>query len=70
LWEVDLMSADSKNTVGRVKEVLGAVTGDRRVEAKGRAEEKAADAEDPGDDVTDELVAREEDAVRKRHGDT
>lgn len=64
------MSADSKNTVGRVKEVLGAVTGDRRVEAKGRAEEKAADAEDPGDDVTDELVAREEDAVRKRHGDT
>ena len=63
------MSADSKNTAGKAKEVLGAVTGDRRVEAKGRAEEKAADPENPGDDVTDELVAREEDAVRRRHGD-
>jgi uncharacterized protein YjbJ (UPF0337 family) len=52
-----------------VKEVLGAVTGDRRVEAEGRVEQKVADPGTPAETVTDDKVAREERDVKKDHHD-
>jgi len=55
---------------GDVKEVLGAVTGDRRVEAEGRVEQQAADADAPGETITDGAVHREERDVKKDHHDT
>lgn len=51
-------------SAGRVKEVAGLVTGDRRVEAKGRAEqEEGVDADD------DQSVAEVEEDVRADHGE-
>jgi uncharacterized protein YjbJ (UPF0337 family) len=58
--------ADKK---GEVKEILGAVTGDRRVEAEGRVEQKVADPGAPAETVTDDTVAREERDVKKDHHD-
>lgn len=49
--------------ISRAKEVVGWATGDRKVEAAGRAEKKA---DDP-DDVTDEAVREETKAVRADH---
>jgi uncharacterized protein YjbJ (UPF0337 family) len=51
---------------GDVKEVVGALTGDRRVEAEGRVEQRAADADAP---VTDDTVDQEERHVKKDHHD-
>jgi uncharacterized protein YjbJ (UPF0337 family) len=51
---------------GKVKEALGAFTGDRREEAEGRVEQRAA--EEHGK-VTDASLRQEEDLVRKAHGD-
>jgi uncharacterized protein YjbJ (UPF0337 family) len=52
--------------LGKVTEVAGRVTGDREVEAKGRVEQNASD---PADDVTDEAVDEETEAVRRDHHD-
>jgi uncharacterized protein YjbJ (UPF0337 family) len=51
---------------GLLKEVTGALTGDRRTEARGRAEEAAADRGVP---LTDDEVAEELEEVREEHGD-
>lgn len=56
-------------TTGKAKAVVGWATGDRDVEAKGRAEERAADPADPTDEVTGETVAEEREQVREDHGD-
>jgi hypothetical protein len=61
------MSTDSKKA--KVTEVLGAVTGDRRVEAEGRAEEKLARSGVPLDELTEEEIDEEQDVVRREHGD-
>jgi uncharacterized protein YjbJ (UPF0337 family) len=61
--------AEGKSVKGKIKEVLGALTGDRRVEAQGRAEEKVARPDVPVDEVTDEVVDDEHESVRKDHGD-
>ncbi len=61
--------ADGNAMKGKVKEIVGAVTGDRRVEAEGRAEEKVARPDLSVDEVTDEVVDEEHEAVRKDHGD-
>jgi len=49
-----------------LKEITGALTGDRRTQAHGRAEEAAA-AQDTA--VTDDDRRRALDDVRKQHGD-
>jgi uncharacterized protein YjbJ (UPF0337 family) len=54
---------------GELKEVLGAVTGDRRVEAEGRVEQKVADPGTPAETVTDDEVSSEERDVKKDHHD-
>ena len=51
---------------GLLREITGALTGDRRTEARGRAEERAAERGTP---VTDESLARNMEEVRKDHGD-
>jgi uncharacterized protein YjbJ (UPF0337 family) len=51
------------------KEVVGFVTGDRHVEAAGRAEQREADPEDPVDDADEGAIDHAEDAVRREHGD-
>lgn len=51
---------------GLLREITGALTGDRRTEARGRAEERAADRDTP---VTDESVDRRLKEVREQHGD-
>jgi uncharacterized protein YjbJ (UPF0337 family) len=63
------MNENSSPVMGEVKETVGAVTGDRRVEAEGRAEKRAADPRDPLDEVTDEVVERETHEVRQQHDD-
>jgi uncharacterized protein YjbJ (UPF0337 family) len=59
----------AKKAKGDVKEVLGAVTGDRRVEAEGRAEQRVADPAAPETEESQETVDGHEDAVRRAHGD-
>lgn len=54
---------------GKIKEVLGWLTGDRRVEAKGRVEQKAADPGAKVEDVSEEAVDEEQQDVRVEHGD-
>ncbi len=51
---------------GLLREVTGALTGDRRTEARGRAEEEAARH---GGTVSDEQVAEALEEVREEHGD-
>ncbi|HZQ58423.1 MAG TPA: hypothetical protein VFA84_10315 [Acidimicrobiales bacterium] len=51
---------------GLLRELTGALTGDRRTEARGRAETKAAHEGAP---VTDASVERDLDAVREQQGD-
>lgn len=63
------MSSDGSTVKGEVEEVLGAVTGDRRVEAEGRAKQRASDPDDPLERVDDDQVDREEDRVRREHHD-
>jgi uncharacterized protein YjbJ (UPF0337 family) len=58
-----------KEQLGKVKAALGWMTGDRRVEAEGRAEEDAADPAKPTDAATEEVVDEREREVRKEHGD-
>ncbi len=52
-----------------IKEVAGYLTGDRRVEAKGRVEERVADPGDPLSVETDENVHEEELEVRRERGE-
>ena len=47
---------------GRITEFLGQWTNDRETEAKGRAEKKHPDADEPN-------VEQEKDRVRREHGD-
>lgn len=54
---------------GKAKEAVGWVTGDREVEAEGRAEERADDPVDLADTRSDETVAEEKERVREEHGD-
>lgn len=58
-----------KSTKGAVKEVVGAVTGDRHVEAEGRVERKVADPQAPDREESDQTVHEEERTVRSTHGD-
>ena len=48
---------------GKIKEVLGWATGDRRVEAEGRVEKRAGDADDDGQ------MEKAERQVRREEGD-
>jgi uncharacterized protein YjbJ (UPF0337 family) len=56
-------------TIGKITEVAGRVTGDREVEAKGRVEQDAADPAEPVDDPTEGAVDDETQAVRREHHD-
>ena len=58
-----------KKVKGEVKEVLGAVTGDRRVEAEGRVEQRVADPDAPISHESEEAVDRQEHSVRQDHHD-
>jgi uncharacterized protein YjbJ (UPF0337 family) len=55
--------------IGKTKEVVGYATGDRKVEAKGRVEEKIADPDAPITEETEEAIGKEELDVRKDHGE-
>jgi len=55
--------------IGRVTEVVGRVTGDREVEAKGRVEQDAADPEGSVEDVSEGEIETERQIVRGDHGD-
>ncbi|MDQ1392697.1 MAG: hypothetical protein QOF30_1674 [Acidimicrobiaceae bacterium] len=59
----------AKNVKGEVKEVLGAVTGDRRVEAEGRVEQQVADPDAPQSNESDAAVGHAERDVREDHHD-
>ena len=55
--------------LGRIKEMVGFVTGDRASQRGGRVETRAADPADPLSQVSDEAVAHEEHQVREEEGD-
>ena len=61
--------APANKSKGAVKEVLGAVTGDRHVEAEGRVEQRVAEPESSAEAVTDEAVDKAEKNVKKDHHD-
>lgn len=61
--------ASAHKTKGEIKEVLGAVTGDRQVEAEGRVEQRVADPDNPVAAVSDPAIDAEERAVKKDHHD-
>ena len=54
---------------GKITEVVGRVTGDREVEAKGKVEQDASDRGDGADQVTDAAVDQEIEDVRREHHD-
>ena len=54
---------------GKVTEVVGRITGDREVEAKGRVEQEAADPSQPVNQVTEGEVEEEKEEVRREHLD-
>jgi uncharacterized protein YjbJ (UPF0337 family) len=54
---------------GKVTEVVGRVTGDREVEAKGRVEQEAADPSQPVNQVSEAEVEEEKEEVRREHLD-
>lgn len=55
--------------IGRITEFLGQWTNDRETEARGRAEMKDPDPDAPVPDADDPSVKREEEQVRREHGD-
>jgi len=55
--------------IGKVTEVVGRVTGDREVEAKGRVEQDAADPEGSVEEVSEGEIETERQIVRGDHGD-
>ena len=57
------------DTIGKITEVAGRVTGDREVEAKGRVEQEASDSAMPADEVTEDAVEDETKDVRREHHD-
>ncbi len=57
------------DTIGKITEVAGRVTGDREVEAKGRVEQQASDPAEPMADVTEDAVEDETQDVRRDHHD-
>ena len=57
------------DTIGKITEVAGRVTGDREVEAKGRVEQEASDPAEPTAEVTEDAVADETQDVRRDHHD-
>jgi uncharacterized protein YjbJ (UPF0337 family) len=59
----------AKDAKGEVKEVLGAVTGDRRVEAEGRVEQQVANPDTPESEESDAAVGQAERDVREDHHD-
>lgn len=59
----------SSGRKGKIDEILGNVTGDRRAEAKGRVEQSVADPSTSTEEVSDDEVDREIGKVRKEHGD-
>ena len=63
------MGEKTDEAKGKVKEVLGAVTGDRRVEAEGRAERKASSPAAAVDHVSADVVDREEHDIREERHD-
>jgi uncharacterized protein YjbJ (UPF0337 family) len=65
----DEMDEKSPPLTSEVKETVGALTGDRQVEAEGRAEKRAANPDDPLGEVTDEVVDEETHEVRQEHDD-
>ena len=54
---------------GKITEVVGRVTGDREVEAKGKVEQDASGPGDGADEVTDAAVDQETEDVRREHHD-
>ena len=52
--------------MGLLKELTGALTGDGRTEARGRAEKQAVEKGSP---VTDDSVTADLEEVREEHGD-
>lgn len=57
------------DTIGKITEAAGRVTGDREVEAKGQVEQEVADPDDSVDEVTDVAVEDQTQAVRRQHND-
>ncbi len=55
--------------IGKVTEVVGRVTDDREVEAKGRVEQDAADPAGPVEEVSEGEIETERQIVRGDHGD-
>ena len=54
---------------GKAKEVVGWVTGDRKVEAEGLVEQDVADPDEAVDEATGEAVADKTLEVRREHGE-
>ena len=54
---------------GKITELLGRWTNDRKTEARGRAEMKDPNPDAPVPDADDPSVKREEEQVRREHGD-
>ena len=55
--------------VGRIKELAGWLTADRRAEAEGIVEQEVADPANPIDEETESVVEEETDLVRERYGE-
>lgn len=61
------MSAKTKQLKGRIKQAAAAITGDRKLERKGRAERRAGEAEERIDQATDkasEMIDKASSAIK------
>jgi uncharacterized protein YjbJ (UPF0337 family) len=55
--------------IGKIEEILGRVTGDGKVEAKGRVEQDALDPDESVEEVTEGAIETEKQTVRAEHRD-
>ena len=55
--------------VGRIKELAGWLTADRRAEAEGIVEQEVADPANPINEETESVITKETDVVREQYGE-
>ena len=59
------MSGDTKRVMGRAKQAIGAITGDKELQQEGERDELIGDLENKVDDVTDAVNDKLDKVIKK-----
>jgi len=58
------MSGDTKRVMGRAKQAIGAITGDKELQQEGERDELIGDLENKVDDVTDAVNDKLDEVIK------